>query len=82
MRKLPMGAVECRGFPIHYALLVETLEDNAEVYGISVEYRAEEVTLPAVTACRRKAEELLALLRRGSVTPATVQDVAEDWLLA
>ena len=82
MRKLPMGAAECGGFPIHYALLVETLENEVEIYGISVKYRTEEVDLPAVTMFRRRAEELLELLRQGGVTPVTALDVAEDWLLA
>ena len=33
MRKLLVGAAECKGAPIHYYLLVETLENGVETYG-------------------------------------------------
>ena len=81
MRKLPMGDAECAGFPIHYYLLVETLENDLETYGVLVEYRMQAEAVRAVTVCPRQAETLVELLRRGGVTPATARDVAEDWLL-
>lgn len=76
-----MGDAECAGLPIHYYLLVETLEHDLEMYGVLVEYQAQTAAVPALTVCRRRAEALLELLRRGRVTPVTVRDVAEDWLL-
>lgn len=76
-----MGAAECEGAPIYYYLLVETLENGAEDYGVAVEYGAQTALVPALTLFRARAEELLELLRRGRVTPATARDVAEDWLL-
>ena len=76
-----MGAAECGGFPIHYYLLVETMENGLESYGILVEYRSQQVELPALTVFRWKAEALAELLRQGGVTPVAAQDVAEDWLL-
>ena len=81
MRKLPMGAAECGGFPIRYYLLVETLENDLETYGVLVEYRAQTAAVPAVTVCRQRAEALVEWMRRGQVTPVTARDVAEDWLL-
>ena len=78
MRKLLVGAAECKGAPIHYYLLVETLENGVETYGVLVEYLTE---VPGITVFRHRAEALLELLRRGRVTPVTVRDVMEDWLL-
>lgn len=76
-----MGDAECGGFPIHYYLLVETLKNDTELYGVAVEYRAERTEIPAVTVFRRRAEALAELLRRGQVTPVSARDVTEDWLL-
>ncbi len=81
MRILPMGAAECAGAPIYYYLLVETLENGTEDYGVAVEYQTQTAAVPALTLFRSRAEELVELLRRGQVTPATARDVAEDWLL-
>lgn len=81
LRKLPVGDAECVGFPIHYYLLVETLENDTEMYGVSVEYRTERAEIPAITVFRRRAEALAELLRRGGVTPVAARDVTEDWLL-
>ena len=77
-----MGDAECGGFPIHYALLVKTLENGLENYGILVEYRSQRAAVPDLTIFRRRAEALIERLRRGGVTPVAVRDVAEDWLLA
>ena len=82
LRKVPMGAGECGGFPIRYYLLVETMPNDLELYGAQVEYRAQTAALPALTLCRRRAEALLERLRRGAVTPVAARDVAEDCLLA
>ena len=77
-----MGTAECGGFPVHYYLLVETLKNDTELYGVAVEYREERAEIPAVTVFRRRAEALAELLRRGAVTPVAARDVTEDWLLA
>lgn len=81
MRTVPMGEAACEGDPIHYALLVETLENGLENYGVQVEYRTQSAMVAALTLCRRRAEVLVERLRRGSVTPVALRDVAEDWLL-
>ena len=77
-----MGEAECDGFPIRYYLLVDTLENGLESYGVLVEYQSQRAAIPALTVFRRRAESLAELLRRGGVTPVTARDVAEDWLLA
>ena len=61
--------------------LVETLENGVETYGVLVEYLTQRTEVPGITVFRRRAEALLELLRRGRVTPVTVRDVMEDWLL-
>lgn len=71
----------CKGAPIHYYLLVETLENGVETYGVLVEYLTQRTEVPGITVFRHRAEALLELLRRGRVTPVTVRDVMEDWLL-
>lgn len=62
-------------------LLVETLENGVETYGVLVEYLTQRTEVPGITVFRHRAEALLELLRRGRVTPVTVRDVMEDWLL-
>ena len=52
-----------------------------ETYGVLVEYLTQRTEVPGITVFRRRAEALLELLRRGRVTPVTVRDVMEDWLL-
>lgn len=76
-----MGAAKCGGALIRYYLLVETLEDETESYGVAVEYRTERTEIAGITRFRRRAEALAELLRRGRVTPVAVRDVTEDWLL-
>lgn len=48
MRKLLVGAAECKGAPIHYYLLVETLENGVETYGVLVEYLTQRTEVPAL----------------------------------
>ena len=59
MRRLLMGAAECAGAPIYYYLLVETLENGTEDYGVAVEYQAQTAAVPALTLFRSRAEELV-----------------------
>ena len=71
------GTAFCRGEVIRYYLLY-----GAGRYGVGVEYRNERVLLAGLTGLRTQAESLLEAMLRGSVTPVTVRDVAEDWLNA
>lgn len=49
LRKLLVGAAECKGAPIHYYLLVETLENGVETYGVLVEYLTQRTEVPGIT---------------------------------
>lgn len=64
----------------YYILSGDTLEGSA-VFGAAVEYGEEQLCLPALTNVRGKVERLLAAMARGTVTPVSAKDVAEDWLL-
>ena len=73
MRKLLVGAAECKGAPIHYYLLVETLENGVETYGVLVEYLTQRTEVPGITVFRHRAEALLELLRRDLIEVAIVR---------
>lgn len=75
-------AVGCRrGRHIRYALLTTIGEDGSPRYGAAVAYAGEETLVPDITADFPKALSLLELLHQGSVLPAALRDVVEDWLL-
>lgn len=71
----------CKNSTARYYLLQEPLGEDAEVYGVAVEYGGERAELRSLTVSRRRAEALLERMRRGRVTPVTARDVVEDWLL-
>lgn len=82
MRKLLMGTALCRDLPVNYYLLAEMLRDGTETYGVLVEYGQEQEKLPAITISQQEIHSLLSALMEGCVTPVTLRDVVEDWLLA
>ena len=61
---------------LYYSLL----EDEGE-YGVQVTMGEEAMSLRRITSVREDALSLLCALRRGTVTPVTLKDVVEDWLL-
>ena len=65
-----------------YYLLVEEQVNETETYGIGVEYGEERVDVPDITPSQKGVSVLLDTMIRGTVTPVTLRDVAEDWLLA
>ena len=75
MKREFFGTALCKGESIRYDLLV-----TSECYGICVEYCDERVELPGLTGDRARAEHLLRVMMRGTVTPATAWDIAEDFL--
>lgn len=81
MRKQLIGEARCRELPVRYYLLEEAPDNGRRLYGILVEHGGERISLLELTCSRRRAEALLGLLIRGCVTPVTVRDVVEDWLL-
>lgn len=80
MRKLFVGEAWCRALPARYYLLEEDGED-AGAYGIQIELEGEEASVRALSPSCQKVRELAEVLVRGTVTPITLRDVAEDWLL-
>ena len=82
MRRIFMGTARCLDQPIRYYLLAEAGEDGTETYGIGVEYAGETAEIPNSTPCQHRIQKLAEALMQGCVTPTTLRDVAEDWLLA
>lgn len=81
LKKSLAGTAWCKGSEVHYYLLTEYLENELEVYGVSVEYLGETTVVSGITLSQRSVISLLNLLRQGTVTPTTARDVIEDWLL-
>ena len=79
MKKTLIAVADFSGSPIHYHLLT-TQTGELTQYGVRASWQGEEVSVPALTAKREGAMELLELLRRGAVPPIAVRDVVEDWL--
>lgn len=81
MRRIFMGTALCQDLPVRYYLLAEAGEDGTETYGISVEYAGEAAEIPNITPFQHRIQKLAEALMQGCVTPATLRDVTEDWLL-
>jgi len=69
----------CRGLPIRYYLLHQKMEESS--YGIRVEYNGESIAAVGLSPSEMKVRRLLGTLVRGCVTPVTVPDILQDWLL-
>lgn len=74
---------------LFYSVLVDDVEAEdgtgvLENYGVQVVRRGalgkEKRAIPGITSSTRLIDELMERLITGLVTPATVQDVVEDWL--
>ena len=79
MRGFLMETVQIGNLDIRYSLLEE--RDETAGYGVLVELAGEQAAVPGITPSRSEAVALLGLLARGTVTPVTVMDIVEDWLL-
>jgi len=83
MRKLLVGEARFRAAQARYYLLErEPGEGGPASYGVQVELGNETAAAPDLSPSRRRAAELAAALVRGVVTPVTLRDVVDDWLLA
>lgn len=51
-----------------------------ESYGVKVSDGADAAEFPNITTSASRIDELLELLERGTVGPAGLRDVLEDWL--
>lgn len=69
-----------------YYVLVDEMEVAGgfacESYGVKVALAGggQEVSIPNITTSVTRIDELMELLTRNFVTPATLRDVIEDWL--
>ena len=78
-------AMTCRGetMELCYYLVQGQTPDGIQ-YGVEIRARTPEERTQAraekLTTCRARAEQLLAQLRRGMVTPTGLPDVVQDWL--
>ncbi len=82
MKKTLAGTAWCKDCQIHYYLLTDRLDHDLESYGVLVEYLGETAVCSGIAPRCRQIMELLELLQRGAVTPVTLGDVVEDWLLS
>ena len=81
MKTSLIGSSECLEAPIQYSLLTSVAEDGTEHYGVLVEYLDEEAAIPSITSSLEDAQELIALMISGGVTPISSHDVVQDWIL-
>ncbi len=81
MRKRFIARASCCGRLVRYYLLVNAASGGSRMYGILIEGGGSQEKIPAITPSRRRIQSLLEQLVQGCVTPVTVRDVVEDWLL-
>lgn len=81
MRRRLIATAQCRGRPVRYYLLADGVRDGKRMYGILVERGGDQELIPEIAPSRWRVQALLERLARGRVTPVTVRDAVEDWLL-
>ena len=81
MRRILMGTSCCHGETVKYYLLEDAAGSIAQQYGVFLECGSEQVSLPGITVSQSRILALLDTLMSGSVTPVSLRDVVEDWLL-
>lgn len=73
------------GEGIVYSLLCDEAETagllGCEFYGVQVEMGDEMASRPRLTASRASVGALLDKLVRGCVTPVSLTDIVDDWLV-
>ena len=80
MKRKLFGIKKLRNSPVYYYLVEET-RGTGYTYGVEVRYREETELIRDITTIYEDILRLLNLLRRGLVTPTTLRDVVEDWLV-
>ena len=76
-----MGRRQVRELCVDYYLLSEDVESIGERYGIQVTCKDEAETIFGITISQIRILSLLRRLMDGLVTPSTVRDVVEDWIV-
>lgn len=80
MRTYYVGTAGCLGYPIYYYLTEET-KDGVKSYGVLVKFKERHAYIPNLAPSRNLVQSLLETLIAGAVTPLTVHDIIDDWLL-
>lgn len=90
MREMFVGTREEQGedgstVQCDYYVLIDQIEVGGsfacESYGVGIAIPGGERTdLPNITTSAARIDELMELLTRNAVTPASLRDVVEDWL--
>jgi len=81
MKILLTGVSILNGEPIRYYMIEETTKKDADSYGIMVEFKGEQTKVRKLSSSEKEIQVLLEQMRKGIVTPVSVPDVAEDWLV-
>ena len=81
LQRIRMGTVRTRRGTISYYLLSGGCVPGRESYGVLVEYLGEQTAVWNLSSSKEEIQSLLARMQRGSVTPVSVLDVVEDWIL-
>lgn len=82
MHRLLIGKREIQERPATYYLLTDEIENLYESYGVAIQYgEREQASIPRITFSQNKIFLLIAALMRYTVTPVSLRDVVEDWLL-
>ena len=81
MRRVLVGEARCRASQARYYLLEEVSEETGRSYGVEVHLNGETAAAANLSPCRRRVEALARALVRGTVTPLTLRDIVDDWLL-
>jgi len=76
-----MGTAKMQEGVVSYYLLTQTHTYEEKPYGLLVEYLGEQAEVRNLSKSKKAIEELLAAMQRGTVTPISVPDVVEDWIL-
>lgn len=83
MRSLLFGRKEICHQPMDYYLLTETCGNLCESYGIEISCEnGDDALVRGITLSQSKILVLLSMLMEYAVTPVTLKDVVEDWVLA
>ena len=75
------GEAGCRANPVYYYLLTNSQEHGERQYGVAIAYGEMWEAVPNLTSFRTRAQSLLETLIRGKVTPVSLRDIVDDWLL-
>lgn len=81
MEKVLTGICVWKEEPIRYYMIRHLAGGITDAYGILVEFKEERAVIEHISPVRKKVQDLLECMRKGMVTPVSVPDIVEDWLI-